>query len=186
MSIQSDIQITNKGDAIELNGFTGLGDESDMLFTLRKGKCDKVLGTHVLQFLFLGLTEFRFPFAHFVTDQIQAPELYHLFWDAVDNLSVHGFKILYTSMDGAQSNRTLMDICTKTTESSQTTFTSISLSDTNEVIFMMDVSHVLKKIRNNILKSGIKSASTRILTLQDDYKMTVLFNGRCSLIATIS
>jgi hypothetical protein len=36
------------------------------------------------------------------------------------------------------------------------------------VIFMMDYSHVMKKVRNNILKSGIKKTSTRNLQLPND------------------
>jgi hypothetical protein len=44
--------------------------------TLRVGKKEKQLGNHVCQFVFLGLTGFRFPFAHFVSDQIQAYDLH--------------------------------------------------------------------------------------------------------------
>ena len=36
------------------------------------------------------------------------------------------------------------------------------------VVFMMDYSHMMKKIRNNILKSGIKKESTRNLMLPND------------------
>jgi hypothetical protein len=33
---------------------------------------------------------------------------------------------------------------------------------------MMDYSHVMKKVRNNIIKSGLKKTSTRNLTLPND------------------
>ena len=36
------------------------------------------------------------------------------------------------------------------------------------VIFMKDYSHVMKKVRNNTLKSGIKKTSTRNLTFPND------------------
>lgn len=142
MSIQADLQITKNGDAVELTGFTELGEDSNMLYTMRKGKKDRVLGTHVLQMLFLGVTGFRFPFAHFVTDAIQAAELYFLFWEAVDKLTLYGFNTLYTCMDGAQCNRSFLKI---NIGDSNPTFTTLSPCNLNSIVFMMDVSHVLKK-----------------------------------------
>jgi hypothetical protein len=38
--------------------------------------------------VFLGLTGFRFPFAHIVSFQIQAYDLHTLFWEAIDQLQV--------------------------------------------------------------------------------------------------
>jgi hypothetical protein len=39
---------------------------------LRKGKKEISLGNHVLQFIFLGNSGFRFPFAHFISTNVQA------------------------------------------------------------------------------------------------------------------
>jgi hypothetical protein len=81
-----------------------------MCNTLRAGIQKQTLGTHVLQIVFLGLTGFRFPVAHFVTNQVQGPELFSLFWEAVNKIEKKNFKVLYTCMDGAQCNRTFMHI----------------------------------------------------------------------------
>jgi hypothetical protein len=61
------------------------------------GKKEIKLATHVLQFVFLGFTGFRFPLFHFPTEQASAPELYLLFWKIVNILSTFGFKIQYVS-----------------------------------------------------------------------------------------
>ncbi|MES9902010.1 MAG: hypothetical protein ABW168_04915 [Sedimenticola sp.] len=167
MSIQSDIQMSKSGDIVELSGLIDVGDEGNNCHILRTGKNEKSLGTHALQFVFLGITGFRFPFAHFITDGVQAPELYSLFWEAVDKLHMFGFKTLYTCMDGAQCNRTFMKY---NVGDSSTTYKTPCPCYAGDVIFMMDFSHVMKKIRNNILKSGIHANCTRLLTILPSMK----------------
>lgn len=110
--------------------------------------------------VFLGITGFRFPFAHFITDGIQAPELYPLFWEAEDKLQTFGFEVMYTCMDGAQCNRSFMKY--NIVDSS---FICPNPCNLDTMIFMMDISHVLKKIRNNVLKSGVLNTCIRLLTL---------------------
>ena len=79
-----------------------LGEEANASSVIRTGKNERSIGTYALQFVFLGLTGFRFPFAHFISNGIQGTELYQLFWEAVDKLQMFGFRIVYTSVDGAQ------------------------------------------------------------------------------------
>lgn len=165
MSIQQDIQIEKDGHVLELTGLTNLGTEGDLYNKLRKGSTAKYVGSHVLQLLFLGFNGFRFPFAYFLTESIQASEMYDLLWRAVSNLYMYGFKVLFTCMDGAQANRSFMHSCVN----DKATFLAESPCTTTPVSFMMDISHVIKKIRNNILKSGIHSKSTRLLTLPSDH-----------------
>ncbi|XP_053408959.1 uncharacterized protein LOC123565639 [Mercenaria mercenaria] len=148
MSIQSDIQICKNNDVIELSGLMDVGEEGNLCNTLRKGKNEKILGTHALQFVFLGVNGFRFPFAHFISDGVQVPELYPLFWEAVDRLSLFGFKAVYTCTDGAQSNRTFMHINT----SADKYFTCDCPCNFGKMVFIMDCKYVIKKIRNNVLK----------------------------------
>lgn len=65
---------------------------------------------HVLQFVFIGLTCFLLPFAHFMSDQIQRYDLHVSFKDAVDRLQMSGFSCSFTLMDGAAINRSFMNI----------------------------------------------------------------------------
>ena len=97
---------TNGG--VRLVGFVDMGEESDYLNTLCSGTKDRVLATHVLQFLYLGLNGFRFPFACFPVTQTKAGNLHFLFWEAIKILNVYDFKVLFLSMDGAQTNRDFM------------------------------------------------------------------------------
>jgi len=68
-------------------------------------------------------------------------------------------------MDGAVSNRSFMHLCVGDNHNGNYNFLSQNPTTSQPVIFTMDVSHVLKKIRNNILKSGITPKCTRNLTL---------------------
>lgn len=84
-----------------------------------------------------------FQFAHLTTTNVQAYELYLLFWNAVEFLKMYGFTAVYVSMDGAQSNRTFMNI---NLGKKSTTVIVKNQSPFNEpVVFIMDPSHVVKK-----------------------------------------
>jgi hypothetical protein len=86
-------------------GFTDISDESRFMDEINSGKREVILATHVLQYVFLGFTGFRFPSFHFPTKQATACELNVLFWKIINLLLVFGFKIKYISMDEAQTNR---------------------------------------------------------------------------------
>ena len=161
MSIQADIEITKSGDVVELAGLIDSGVEGNLSHMLRKGKQEREVATHVLQIVFLGVTGFRFPVAHFLTDGAQIGELQSTFWLAVDKLSMYEFRVVYTCMDGAQSNRSFM----KANVNVDKGFTCPSECLLTNMVFMIDFSHVIKKIKNNVLKSGIHEKSTRNLVL---------------------
>ena len=139
------------------------------------GKSSIKLASHVLQLLFLGHTGFRFPFAHFPTSQASPPELYRIFWDAVKMLGLYGFHVTYFSVDGAQTNRNLMKMLLPGDQFSASNSTKSMLIpnifDLNlpKISFIMDYSHVMKKIRNNILKSGYSAFHKRLLTIGGEH-----------------
>ena len=93
-----------------LVGFVDMGPESKYFNTICTGKKERVLATHVLQFLYIGLNGFRFPFACFPVTQTKAGNLHFLFWEAVKFLSLYDFQVLFVSMDGAQTNRDFMKL----------------------------------------------------------------------------
>ncbi|XP_052250781.1 uncharacterized protein LOC127857994 isoform X1 [Dreissena polymorpha] len=166
MAIQKDLQIQKNGDVVELIGLVDVGEEGNVMNTLRMGRKERQLGTHVLQFIFLGLTGFRFPFGHFITNNVAAYDIHTLFWEAVVSLSMYGFSTSFTFMDGAQSNRTFQSI--NLGKNPQTMVAQSPEDPKNSVILMMDVSHVIKKVRYNIMKSGISKGCTRNLLLPDE------------------
>lgn len=73
MSLQEDLQIAKIRSGIELIGFVNKGHEGNTCATLRPVTSEKknweTMSFNML--FFLGLTRFRFLFAHFISDQIQ-------------------------------------------------------------------------------------------------------------------
>lgn len=171
MSIQPDLQFKKRDKEIELIGFTELLPESVIFQKLKSNKNERILATHVLQLVFLGSTGFRFPFAHFATDTASGHELYLLMWQSVNMLLNFGFKIQYISTDGAQTNRDLFKLLLpefKSINPKTCSFRNL-YNPEEEVVFIMDFSHVVKKVRNNISKSGKEAHCKRHLKLADQF-----------------
>jgi hypothetical protein len=173
MSIQPDLQFRKRNGNVELIGFTECTPESVIFDQMKSNKKEKTLATHVLQLMFLGFTGFRFPFAHFPSHTASGQELYLLLWKSVNMLSSYGFTIQYVSTDGAQSNRDLFKILLPDFDTSNPVTCSFrnifSLKGNEKLFFIMDISHVIKKIRNNISKSGDSQFCKRLLKLDDKY-----------------
>lgn len=171
MSIQPDLQFKKKDGQIELIGFTELTPESLVFEKMKSQKNERILATHVLQFVFLGFTGFRFPFAHFPSSTASGHDLYLLLWKAVNMLLNFGFIIQYVSTDGAQTNRDLFKLLIpgfKSAEPKTCAFNNI-YSPGTKICFIMDISHVIKKIRNNLSKSGDASHCTRHIQYDNTY-----------------
>ena len=80
-----------------------------------------------------------------------------------------GFKVTFVSTDGAQANRDLMNILLpENTENNTFSFRNI-MCPSQPISFVMDYSHVIKKIRNNINKSGSMPYNKRNITLNGNY-----------------
>ena len=126
------------------------------------------MATHVLQFLFLGQTGFRFPFTYFATTEASASELYVVFWKAVNYLVMFGFSVTFLSMDGAQSNRDFMNILLQYTQKDTFTIHNIYDPERPKISIIMDFSHAMKKIRNNISKSGNNQYCKRNVTKKNN------------------
>ena len=110
MSIHDDLQLIPKADHLQMIGFKDLGREAELMGQIQDGKEEPPLANHVLMFVFLGFTGFRFPVAHFPTTQATTAELYTTFWEGVHKLKLWGFDILYTNIDGASTNRALINM----------------------------------------------------------------------------
>jgi len=164
--------LVKKNNDIKLIGFTEVTPESLIIEQLSSNTKQRTLATHVLQFVFLGFTGFRFPFAHFASTTASATDMYILLWKAVNMLSMFGFKIEYISTDGGQSNRNLLKLLIPEFNSalpSTCSFNNIYSKVDSKLFFIMDISHVLKKIRNNVLKSCDHKCCTRHIKFGENY-----------------
>jgi hypothetical protein len=173
MAIQPDLQFRKRNNDIELIGFTECTPESIVFDQMKTNKRERTLATHALQLVFLGFTGFRFPFAHFPSHTASGTELYLLVWKSVNMLSSFGFTIQYISTDGAQSNRDLFKIMLPNFDTLNPVTCSIrnifSQDENYKLFFIMDISHVLKKIRNNVSKSGSAPFCKRHLKFKDRF-----------------
>ena len=155
MAIQPDLQMVRDNDGFKLVGFTVLDPEMEAAGIMRRnGENTKELATHVLQLLFLGFGGFRFPIAHFPCTQATATDLHVILWSAVEMLSAYGFPVLYVNMDGAITNRQMHHIQFPISSPSHQSFLAANpIPNQNKIAFIMDYSHVIKKIRNSLLNS---------------------------------
>ena len=56
------------------------------------------LATHVLQFVFVGNTGFRWPLAYYSTTEAHASELIDIVWEVINALSSFEFKVNQSSI----------------------------------------------------------------------------------------
>jgi hypothetical protein len=153
VSIQPDLQLYSKRVDCKLSGFIDMGEECNFLYQERHD--DLKLATHVIQFFFLGDTGFRFPVAHYPTQECVASELYVMVWDAIEALMRNGFFVNYISMDGSSNNRAFLKMHFPDGDPCKAKYTTKNIHDPSQnVVFIMDPSHEMKKIRNSLLKSG--------------------------------
>lgn len=99
------------------------------------------LATHVLQFMFLGNTGFRFPFTYFPTTEASSSQLFETFWESVDTLQMYGFHVRLCICDGASVNRkfVLMHFENEA-DAQEKMYTTASPSSGKSMTFLMDPS----------------------------------------------
>ncbi|XP_070573166.1 uncharacterized protein [Ptychodera flava] len=154
MAIQEDLHISSTGGRWKLVGFVDMGKDNEVFDYLLKGRREPLLATHVLQLVYLADNGFRFPICHYPTKEATCPEITNIFWKAVSVLSDWGFQVHYTCMDGASHNRSFINVHFDGSPRDEA-FTMANLyNPAQKIVFLMDPSHIFKKIRNNLLKSG--------------------------------
>ena len=137
----------------ELVGFVDLEDDTKTSKLVQDS-----LATHVLQFYFKSLfSSFCYPCGYFLTRGISASTLNRVFWQGGGLLHAHGFSVLLTGCDGAAENRAFMVMNGCTDDNSK----PINPFSKQPLVFISDPPHMLKKLRNNIYKSGYKEESAR-------------------------
>lgn len=102
------------------------------------------MATHVCQFVFLGNTGFRFPFAHWPTKEIDSGTLHTLFWQAVSRLNFRGIKIVYCCCDGGSANRNFINMHFDENDPVKGKFSVENPYTRKPLIFILDFSVRLK------------------------------------------
>ncbi|XP_078382573.1 uncharacterized protein LOC144665241 [Oculina patagonica] len=156
MSIQEDLQMKKVNGCTKLIGLVSLGQEHEDMNSLCLKGADKEkvqLASHVLQFVFLGHTGFRFPFAHWPTKEVDPAVLYIHFWKSVYWLLQGGFSVHYCCCDGGSANRSFIKLHFSGKDPHAEKFTTVNPYTREPLVFLMDPYHNFKKLRNNIEKS---------------------------------
>ena len=119
----------------------------------------------MLQFIFLGYDGFRFPVAYFPSSGATAPELYINVWDVVSKLYEFDINVDYICFDGSSNNRAFqLKHFTDKSDAREKNYTTVNpFNPSKSVTMIMDYSHNIKKIRNNIFASGDAAFCTRKL-----------------------
>ena len=165
MHIQEDITLEMRGSAININGLVDMGATAAAMHKLNNHNQDIILATHVLQFMFLSFDGFRFPFAWFATHTVNAPDLHILFWQAINKLVQWGFQIDFVSMDGANANRVFVNMQFSKNPAYDMYTIPNMFRPSQSISFIMDYSHVLKRIRNNVYASGVGPGCSKLLQI---------------------
>ena len=152
----------------ELVGFVDVGDDSDTLeFISTSSSTPKPtkenIATHVLQFFFKGLfTKFDYPCAYFLTKNITAGKLNKIFWQGVSLLDSFGFETIMSICDGASENRAFIKMNNNYLDRMSCGYNPYSEWP---LVFLSDPPHLMKKLRNNLHKSGDKEINPRFTRL---------------------
>lgn len=132
---------------------------------LKSNKNERILNTHILQFVFLGSTGFRFPFYRSVTDTASGHGLYLSIWQSGNMLINVGFKIRYITTDGAQTNKDLLKLLLpefKSINPKSCSFRNLYNPD-KEVFFYEFFSYCKKKSKNSISKREKKKLIANVI-----------------------
>lgn len=171
MSIQEDLQLSFGDGKVFIDGLVDMGSFCEDMRILNTHTKIIKPATHVLQFIYLGYDDFRFPIAYFPSSGATAPELYTNVWDLISKLNEIDINIDYVCFDGSSNNRAFQFMhFTDKEDSKNKNFTTINPYNPSETVTMiMDYSHNIKKIRNNIYASGDHEICTRKLKLKEKY-----------------
>jgi hypothetical protein len=166
MTIQDDIQVVRRGDTWELVGAVNLGEMCSSLDVILKKKKQQRLATHVLQYMFVGFNGFRWPVAYFSTSTAKAYEIFLTFWEVVNALTDYDFTVDFSLMDGASTNRSFVKLHFNMGPELFDYAAPNVFNPAQKVIFLQDVKHIVKKVRNGAESSRLTNTNAgRCLTL---------------------
>ena len=109
-----------------------------LVMTYFPGKDEAVLANQVLQFVFVGNTGFRMPFAHWPTKQTSPATMLFTFWKAVHSLLLTGFEVIYCCLDGSSVNRSFVKLHFKGKDPVAEKFTVLNPYTREKFLFIMD------------------------------------------------
>jgi len=169
MAIQDDLQIVNTKSGTQIFGLSDTETDVKRMKMLNVGKVEENLANHVQQYVFNGLSGFRWPFANFPNRQADPAEIFITTWKCIDALQDHGFSPIYCCMDGSSNNRAFLKMHFNGDPVDSHMKAKFYRNPMKSIIFIMDPPHLLKKIRNSILSSGFLESHQRLLSINGKF-----------------
>lgn len=142
MAIQEGLQIVNQGKSSSLSGLVECEPDVMLMHNSNAGKCESKLANHVMQYIFHGITGFRWPFANYPTAQVAPADIFIMTWKCIDALYEWGFKPVYCCMDGSSNNRAFLKMHFPETDPLSTRMVATHYKNpSRKMIFIMDPCH---------------------------------------------
>ncbi|CAG2213956.1 unnamed protein product [Mytilus edulis] len=170
MAIQENLQIVNTKSSTKLYGLSDSGLDVQQMQALNEGIFESKLANHVQQYIFSGLTGYRWSFANFPNLQAPPAEIFLTSWLYIDELYRWGFKSIYCCLDGSANNRAFLKMhfpCGNPV--SDKMVAKGYKNPLRKIVFLMDPSHLIKKIRNGVFSSGFLDSHQRLLTVHGTF-----------------
>jgi hypothetical protein len=146
MSIQEDLQIINQGKESTLSGLIDCEPEVMLMHNLTQNKCENRLANHVMQYMFHGLTGFRWPFCNYPNAQAAPADIFISTWKCIDSLYEWGFMPIYCCMDGSSNNMAFLKMHFPENDPLSTKMVAANFKNpSRKLIFIMDPCHLIKK-----------------------------------------
>ncbi|CAH1799311.1 unnamed protein product [Owenia fusiformis] len=190
MMIQGSLEMVRKGSQYQLCGLVDQGQFHKDMVNLQKGSDILETASHILQFKFLSIEKFVYPVAWWPTKNVDPESLFTHHWDCVSGLLEYGFSTRGSLCDGGQANRDFIKAHFKNEDDViECQFTTKNLYTGEDFVFIMDPSHLFKKIRNGVSKSYVTNSPRRYeidgkMILWSHFKEAYTFDKSSTAIAT--
>ena len=136
-----------------------LGNLNNNLTTVAAQRKEITMATHVLQVMFQGHGGFKWPVAYYGSTTALSSQIHNIVWKTIDWLDDIDFEVDYVMLDGASTNRSFINMNPST--SLPVKATQAPHDPAKIVVFVQDIKHCIKKIRNGVFSSRITNANSK-------------------------
>ena len=142
------------------------------------------MASHYFQYMYVGYNGFRWPNAHYATNNVNGHSIYLMFWPLLDELSGYGFNVNGLLMDGSNNNHQFRHLLLNPESARLLKYPILNpYALDSSVALIQGCKHVIKKVRNGLLSSHRHGNCVRQLKLHGQYifweYFEVAFNFNC-------
>ena len=172
----------------QIIGFVNLGAVDQQLAALEHSTMIPEVATRVLTLMVRGIFySMNFPLANFATNGVNAVQLFHILWEAVEHLERCDFRVVFQTADGSSPNRRYFRMHNDAKQLAETgvihkainIYSAVS-SESNAIYFFSDMPHLLKTARNCLANTDAHAHSRHLWNGEDlSWKHMFLLEEAC-------